>query len=92
MSKKELRYVKKVVKESDKPLTFNTENGKTNALEVAQLYCNELTEEIEPYVLENTPAVLTVGKRCMQQGLSFVWMAGSILTSLLRVARLLSLG
>ena len=68
--------MKKVVKESDKPLTFNTANGKTNALEVAHLYCNDLAEEIEPYELENTPAVLTLGRRCMQQGFSCVWMAG----------------
>ena len=67
--------MRKYIKEANKPLTFNTANVKANALEVAELFCNELTEEIEPYVLDSTPAVLTVGRRCMKQGYSFVWLA-----------------
>ena len=30
-----------------------------------------------PYILDETPAVLSVGVRCMEQGYSFVWPADS---------------
>ena len=33
----------------------------------------ELDENITPYVLENTPPVLTVGYRCMEMGYTFMW-------------------
>ena len=29
--------------------------------------------DYEPHVLESTPAVLSVGKRCMEEGWTFVW-------------------
>ena len=41
VSRRELKYVRKYIKEANKPLTFNTANGKANALEVAELFCNE---------------------------------------------------
>ena len=61
---------------ADRPLTFNTANGKTKATEQAPLYCSELDEELWPYILGSTPTVLSVGKRCMHLGYSFIWLAG----------------
>ena len=57
------------------PLTFNTANGKTEATQQAKLHCSELKENISPYVLDSTPPVLSVGRRCMEMGYSFVWLA-----------------
>jgi hypothetical protein len=61
---------------ADRPLTFNTANGKTKATEQAPLYCAELDEELLPYILGSTAVVLSVGKRCMHLGYSFIWLAG----------------
>ena len=33
-------------------------------------------EKIEPYVLRSTPAVMSVGARCMECGYTFLWPAG----------------
>eukprot|EP00972_Heterocapsa_arctica_P081941 12076717-Heterocapsa_arctica.AAC.1 len=35
----------------------------------------ELSEKINPYVLKETPAVLSVGARTMNKGYTFVWPA-----------------
>ena len=35
-----------------------------------------LGEEIDPLLLEKTPAVLSVGRRCVDGGCSFIWKAG----------------
>ena len=32
-----------------------------------------ITELIEAYVLENTPSLLSLGKRCMEHGYRFTW-------------------
>ena len=32
-----------------------------------------LMEDIHPLALESTPAVLSVGKRCMEEGWTFIW-------------------
>ena len=57
---------------AERPLTFNTANGKTKTTEQAPLYCAELDEELLPYILGSTPAVLSVGKRCMHMRYSFI--------------------
>ena len=57
-------------------LTFNTANGKMIALEQASYQSTELNEEIDAYVLDSTPAVISVGKRCMNMGYSFHWPSG----------------
>ena len=61
---------------ADRPLTFNTANGKTKATEQAPLYCAELDENLLACVLGCTFGVLSVGKRCMHLGYSFIWLAG----------------
>ena len=37
---------------------------------------HNLDEVIEAHVLESTPSIISVGKRCMDMGHSFVWTAG----------------
>ena len=56
---------------------FNTANGNTDATEDILLRVDELDEDIEPYVLASTPAVLSIGRRCTDHGYSFTWPSGS---------------
>ncbi len=60
-----------VCRPTKESLTFNTANGKTVAQEQASYQSTELNEEIDAYVLESTPAVISVGKRCMDMGYRF---------------------
>jgi len=54
-------------------LTFNTANGNTTATSVTNIPCEELDGFICPHVLDSTPAVISVGRRCMKLGWSFHW-------------------
>ena len=62
---------------TDQPISFITANGSTQSNAVAEIDLNTLPGPITPYILEQTPSVLSVGTRCMDQGYSFVWPAGS---------------
>ena len=59
-----------------KAITISTANGKVPADTVAPLICRELGINVEPYVTSSTPHVLSVGRRCMEQGCSFLWPSG----------------
>jgi hypothetical protein len=61
---------------ADRPLTFNTANGKSKATEQAPLYCTELDEDLLLYSLGSTPAVLSLGRRRMHLSYSFIWLVG----------------
>ena len=39
---------------------------------------NELKETVQPFVLDETPTVLSVGRRCMKMGYSFHWICGKL--------------
>ena len=60
---------------SDAPISLTTANGSTRADEVADVRVDAMHKPFTPYILEETPAVLSVGVRCMEQGYSFVWPA-----------------
>ena len=60
---------------SDTPICLATANGSTRADEMADVKVDALHQPFSPYILEETPAVLSVGVRCMEQGYSFVWPA-----------------
>jgi len=40
------------------------------------MFCEELKDLIEPLVLPDTPAVLSIGRRCMRMGYGFHWPPG----------------
>ena len=42
------------------------------------MYSEVLQETIRPYVLAETPAVLSIGRRCVEQGYSFIWRANQL--------------
>ena len=53
-------------------IQFSTAGGSTNTHSICPISVDELDAIIEPFVLESTPAVLTIGGRCMQGKYSFV--------------------
>jgi len=55
------------------PICFSTANGTVWAGSTLPLQGMALMEEINPYVMEQTPAVLSIGRRCMLHGYSFHW-------------------
>ena len=49
-------------------INLHTASGMTTVNEVVSLQVRGLMQEVTPLVLDSTPAVLSVGKRCMEQG------------------------
>ena len=60
----------------EKAVIFQTANGDTPSTHVVPISFSELNETIEPYVLKETPSVISVGDRTMNKGCPFVWKAG----------------
>jgi hypothetical protein len=59
-----------------RPIQLKTANGVTTVDEEIILQCGPLKEHVYPLLLDSTPAVLSVGRRCMEDGFSFHWPAG----------------
>ncbi len=51
---------------------MDTANGEVQATQIAPMQIEALCENIEPLVLESTPDVLSVGRRCQKDGYRFV--------------------
>ncbi|CAE7218058.1 unnamed protein product [Symbiodinium sp. KB8] len=58
---------------SEEAISFQTANGVTNTDLISNFQTETFTEPINVYVLDDTPSVLSVGKRCMKQGYGFEW-------------------
>ena len=78
VSRKHVAKTADRIKKSFNAVTFMTANGKTDAEEDILLHVAELDEDIEPYVMASTPAVLSIGRRCMDFGYEFRWPAGKL--------------
>ena len=76
ISAREARQAKLKLEVSDTPMRFQTANGDTCGDMVAPFRIKELGEMVKPYVLQETPSVISIGKRTMGHGYSFVWSAG----------------
>ena len=61
---------------SEEAISFQTASGVTNTDLISNFQTESFTEPINAYVLDDTPSVLSVGKRCMKQGYGFVWPPG----------------
>ena len=73
--RKEVEHASQFFTNSDVATDFFTANGGTSTTEVIKATMPPLREQIQPYVLNETPAVLSVGLRCRQFGYSFHWFA-----------------
>ena len=58
---------------SNEPLELITANGSQSADQQASIHIDCINKEVHPYVLPDTPAVISVGMRCIQDGWDFVW-------------------
>ena len=57
-------------------VTFQTASGDAPRTHSPQIFIEELNETVEPYILKDTPSVISVGDRTMNKGCSFLWIAG----------------
>ena len=58
-------------------VTFHTAGGRVLTNRALTIKSTILQGEAQPYVLPSTPWVLSVGRRVMEMGYSFVWLANS---------------
>ena len=63
------------------PTIVTTANGEVQTHEEATVYVKELAIFLTRKVLENTPAVLSLGKLCDENGYSYEWINGQKTTS-----------
>jgi len=59
--------------ESSSPLLFTGVGGEVPAKLKLLLHSAKLGKDVEPYVLDETPDVLSIGMRCVEHGWSFWW-------------------
>ena len=59
-------------------IVFQTANGITSTSDSIKYYVNELKETVQPFVLDETPTVLSIGRRCMKMGYYFHWICGKL--------------
>ena len=75
VSKRDVSHLLRRVHPAVEPLYLKTANGRTRADKVIDIYVDEIAEEVQPYILDSTPAVLSVGVRCAEMGYKFIWRA-----------------
>ena len=59
--------------ETVSPQDFQTAGGRVTSEHVVPMHNSHYQESIRPYLLPETPWVLSVGKRCQAQGFCFFW-------------------
>ena len=62
---------------ADVPTTLETANGMIEVDETVPVQILALRENIDPYVMEESPDVLSIGRRCEVEGYEFHWPAYS---------------
>ena len=55
------------------PASLETANGRVEVNEQVTLAIDGLLEQVEPFLMEDSPDVLNIGSRCELQGFSFHW-------------------
>ena len=55
------------------PVTLETANGANRADQVVSMTVGGVNERIRPFCLPATPSVLSLGRRCRQEGYAFYW-------------------
>ena len=66
-----------VLKRSRSPITVVTANGEVRTDDEAQVYVHDLHIFVTVQLLEDTPAVLSLGKLCKEHGYTREWPSGS---------------
>ena len=60
------------------PIMFHTANGSTATHTKAEIDLGTFDLTSQAYVLDDTPSVMSLGKRCMEEGYSFIWPSGKM--------------
>ena len=60
------------------PIMFHTANGSTATQTEGGIDLGTFDMTSHAYVLDDTPSVMSLGKRCMEEGYSFVWPSGKM--------------
>ena len=56
---------------SPEVMTFMTANGITKADQKVDLIMDEMKDTISPFMMEASPSILSIGKRCAENGYGF---------------------
>ena len=64
------------IRVSRNPTTILTVNGEVQTNEEATVYVHDLDLFVTAQILEDTPAVLSLGKLCEDHGYSYEWASG----------------
>ena len=77
VSKKDLNFAElETMRSSRSPTTVMTGNGEVQTREEATVYVKLLDLFVKVMLLEETPAVLSLGKPCEDHGYTYHWMSG----------------
>ena len=72
------RWIQEYVEVLEQPVRLETANGEILADKTIGLEFDAIGEqEIRPYVLEDAPDLISIGRRCLEMGYSFHWPSGS---------------
>ncbi|CAE7238970.1 unnamed protein product [Symbiodinium sp. KB8] len=63
--------------ESGNPISMMTASGPNSANKQCDVSVDSIGVQVTPYVLPDTPSVLSIGQRCKDEGFDFVWRANS---------------
>ena len=86
ISKKDLNSAEMdTLTKSCSPTIVITANGEVQTHEEATVYVKELDIFLTMKVLENTPAVLSLGKLCDENGYSYEWINGHLIKNGIRI-------
>ena len=66
----------KLTHDESSRVNFHTANGITSTSTMVGLDFDTFNETARAHVLEDTPSVLSLAKRCMEQGYTLVWPSG----------------
>ena len=56
-------------------MLFRTANGTVTARESLDISIKEMGLDMSGYILPNAPPLMSLGRRCLRDGFSFVWIA-----------------
>ena len=77
VSKRDLNFAEvETMRISKKPTTVMTANGEVQTREEATVYVKELDLFVNVVLLQQTPAVLSLGKLCEDHGYTYHWTSG----------------
>ena len=67
-----------LVKKTGRTHALQTANGTASTLGSIAADMQDIDEVIDAHVVQNTPSLISIGKRCMEQGYTFTWPAGEL--------------